>query len=320
MPKERIQSIDLVKIIAMLMVLMLHVNVIRGWCGYETIAVFFALPGIAIPLFFMVSGYLLADKSVEWKYRRKKIWGIVKFSFILCIVFDCLKYIQTGSFIMSFPFCFIQKNAFWMLWYLGSMIVVYLALPVLRKIIDSKYFSYCVIACIACSSFFFILNFWDFERNYVIQTFRLWYWFTYFLLGAFLRKKSFEKKIRLAYLPLIALFYCIFFINTNVDGCEYYFGSIPCIAYSVVLFVTISRMQIEKSNIVQKLSDIFLPVYVLHVFVIQLLLSLDVFQIIERNVGRFASFAIQYCVLSLVCIFISIALMRFPVIKKFFKI
>ena len=96
MPKERIQSIDLVKIIAMLMVLMLHVNVIRGWCGYETIAVFFALPGIAIPLFFMVSGYLLADKSVEWKYRRRKIWGCKLPHVVLALaIFDIHKQAET---------------------------------------------------------------------------------------------------------------------------------------------------------------------------------------------------------------------------------
>ena len=50
MEKDRIQSLDLVKIVAMLMVLMLHVNVFKDWSRTGSTGAYYALAGIAIPL------------------------------------------------------------------------------------------------------------------------------------------------------------------------------------------------------------------------------------------------------------------------------
>ena len=65
MEKDRIQSLDLVKIVAMLMVLMLHVNVFKDWSRTGSTGAYYALAGIAIPLFFMTSGYLMANKAAD---------------------------------------------------------------------------------------------------------------------------------------------------------------------------------------------------------------------------------------------------------------
>ena len=48
MEKKRIQSLDLVKVVAMLMVLMLHVNVLKQWSSTGIDDAFYVLPGIAI--------------------------------------------------------------------------------------------------------------------------------------------------------------------------------------------------------------------------------------------------------------------------------
>ncbi len=49
--KERNQSIDLVKIIAMMMVLLLHTGVIRGWSGgYGPVPEVYQIAGIAIAI------------------------------------------------------------------------------------------------------------------------------------------------------------------------------------------------------------------------------------------------------------------------------
>lgn len=81
--KERDQSIDLVKIIAMMMVLLLHTGVVRGWSGgYGPVPEVYQIAGIAMPLFLMASGYLLAGKTATLKYCARKIWGILRFTFI----------------------------------------------------------------------------------------------------------------------------------------------------------------------------------------------------------------------------------------------
>lgn len=70
-------SIDLVKIIAMLMVI--HIRV-TGVVSESLLSLCNdAYSGIAIPLFFMVSGYLLSAKNLTPKYSVKKIKGILRF-------------------------------------------------------------------------------------------------------------------------------------------------------------------------------------------------------------------------------------------------
>lgn len=88
---QRNQSIDLIKIIAMYMVLMLHTGVARHFAtnyDYTSVPEVYMVAGIAIPLFFMVSGFLLANRLVDWKYSFSKIIGILRFTFIICLPFD----------------------------------------------------------------------------------------------------------------------------------------------------------------------------------------------------------------------------------------
>ena len=62
---KRNVSIDLIKIIATLMVLMLHTNLYLSRSSYPLLLVVRNISGIAIPLFFSVSGYLMAGKQYE---------------------------------------------------------------------------------------------------------------------------------------------------------------------------------------------------------------------------------------------------------------
>ena len=71
---ERNQSIDLIKIIAMIMVIGLHVNI--GRLDNPIAFVISRTSGIAIPLFFMVSGFLLWGRKDNVKYSLKKIFNI----------------------------------------------------------------------------------------------------------------------------------------------------------------------------------------------------------------------------------------------------
>lgn len=87
----RNQSIDFIKIIAMYMVLMLHTGVIRHFTSsydYTSVPEVYMIAGIAIPLFFMVSGFLLVNKQVDRKYITNKILGILRFTLIICLPFD----------------------------------------------------------------------------------------------------------------------------------------------------------------------------------------------------------------------------------------
>lgn len=69
----RNQNIDLIKIVAMFMVLALHLHVYMP-IRQSVPDYIYGLCGIAIPLFFMVSGFLMCDKPSDFQYVKRK-WG-----------------------------------------------------------------------------------------------------------------------------------------------------------------------------------------------------------------------------------------------------
>lgn len=130
-------AIDLIKLIATFMVLILHLNVERASCGYEycNLAIF---ASIAILLFFMVSGYLMAGKNCGVKYSFYKIKNIILFTVTICLLYDVAVYFVKGTFVPSFPMCLFQGSVWWHFWYFGSMIILYALLPVTSKLIHSN--------------------------------------------------------------------------------------------------------------------------------------------------------------------------------------
>ena len=82
--------IDLIKIIAMFSVISLHSF---GASSYWRCAnVFYETGVIGIPLFFMVSGFLLLGRqTVDWNYVFKKILHIIRLVFLLSLLIWVLK-------------------------------------------------------------------------------------------------------------------------------------------------------------------------------------------------------------------------------------
>ena len=89
MAQDRNLNLDLIKIIAMVFVVGLHTGT-TFYIGNINVNRYYILTicGTAIPLFFTVSGYLLLGRhNVGWKYSAKKIWGIVRFVFVVCWIY-----------------------------------------------------------------------------------------------------------------------------------------------------------------------------------------------------------------------------------------
>lgn len=110
--RKRNQSIDLVKIFAMFGVMALHstIDETNTTVGF----ILSRIAGISVPLFFMVSGYLLSQKEITWEYSLHKIKGILRFCFTMCFFYWIFRGIIKGSWptmiIWDFLGCFFQKD------------------------------------------------------------------------------------------------------------------------------------------------------------------------------------------------------------------
>ena len=93
--EKRNQAIDLVKIFAMIGVMALHstIDETDRVVGY----VLSRVAGISVPLFFMVSGYLLSRKKITWEYSLNKIKGILRFCLLMCFFYWLLLGVIKGS-------------------------------------------------------------------------------------------------------------------------------------------------------------------------------------------------------------------------------
>ena len=98
----------------------------------------------AIPLFYMVSGYLLLGRdNSDYDYVLKKIYGILRFTTIITLSFSLLTFVVRCQFdikqlIVNVCLWPIQRGVMGIFWYFGAMIVLYLCYPILNKLYIQK--------------------------------------------------------------------------------------------------------------------------------------------------------------------------------------
>lgn len=210
--KERNINIDFLKFIACLAVVGLHTL-------QKDLSVFNAslyhLCGFAIPVFFFSSGYILLQrKEITIRYSLKKSLNMIRVLLFwnICIAMGvvCLKRLQGEavewtSFFRNITYRPLIQNGFlWQFWYFGAMILMYLLLPFIHRAINNnkigwqKLWSIFVIVCV-CIQIVSLRRGMPVQKE-VIQTFRIWTWIQYFLLGGGLWffhiyfKESYDQK------------------------------------------------------------------------------------------------------------------------------
>lgn len=282
MTQERNLNLDLIKIVAMIFVVGLHSQT-KWLIGNVNINRYYILTicGTAIPLFFTVSGYLLLGrKNIDWNYSIKKIWGIIRFVFLVCWIYWLIMLIITQEphwdKLYKDPLgAFLMGGAFWQFWYFGAMNLIYILYPFLNKIINEKkklFLSIFIVLVILCT-IIHILNIitpGTFEKK-IPQSLRIWNWLMYFCLGGIIKMNA--KRIGWKWVLLLAFSYCIQLIivssiNPKMFKTDYNYASPLTLLYIYCLFQVFIHLNVQKSsNIIKHLSPLFLPVYTIHPFI-----------------------------------------------------
>ena len=135
MKKERDLSLDIIRIIAIIMVLYNHKDVYTWYLRYDTFGLkFFITSALAIlckagpPLFLMVSGYLLLQKEEEivqiFKHRIVRMFIVLVWIATSMYIFNMIDSWKSAL--------FSQAN-----WYIYSYIGYLLMLPILRMVVKN---------------------------------------------------------------------------------------------------------------------------------------------------------------------------------------
>ena len=290
--KKREVGLDLIKILACLGVVALH-TIYPGKSCINRIITLFATT--SIPLFFMVSGYLMfRRKTFDYKYAIKKIIRILSvclaWEFLHAVAYS-LYYQQPRNFLSSYVLDFFQKGLFYHFWFMGALILVYLVMPLLYKLAKKTQKGYAgilaalVVICAGIDLASIIV-----KRQFVLdipQNLRCWTWLLYATAGGYVAcegnlVKRYDAlaeghtKVFLTLLLLLIASAWQFLVGIKVFDrivIEAFYGSFPVLLATTSIFLVCRDINLTKQNTkrVTYLSEATMGIYIMHPFVLAVL-------------------------------------------------
>ena len=302
---KRYFGIDLIRVVACFLVMQTHAgeiyyiedsgDLIRNekniWPG-----IFNSLARVCVPLFVMISGYLLLPMKTDYSTFLKKRFTRVSFPFIaFCIFYDIYYYIRgvidVKTMLINIPKIFINYGSeLGHLWFMYMIMGVYLLIPIFSPWIKSAkkehFYFYFVIWLISSFSCYIHLAFpqiWGevyWNNNTVVQGFIGD--FGYAVLGAFIKLHLKEKNLYILgiILYLIGSGFTMFgflYRREEATTCEeievtWKFDSINVVIATFGVFLLLRKVECKNEKVVKIFNDIALKsygMYLIHIFFLQ---------------------------------------------------
>lgn len=332
MRKVRNINLDLLKVLACVGVVLLHTTMggFKDTGSWNLLTYLYYLGTYSIPLFFMVNGYLLLGKreitshyilqKVKWILITVSSWNIIVWLFKRDFTVNPIKKIVASL---------IQKGYFFQFWFFGALILIYLCLPILSKFLNSKRRYLYILALLIVIGFIVELANIFFQRplqTHVMQTFRLWTWFFYYILGGYIAqfnvdnlKYRFKNWMKIVSMLLVLISPIILFFlakNTYHNLFAEYFYDILFVKFtSLGIFLMVLTLSLNEngSKWIVSLSNQTMGVFVIHTYVMKIWEKLIAFSF----TGAYLWFAIFTLSISFIVIGI---LMRIPYLNRIVKL
>lgn len=357
---KRYEFIDLLKAIAIYFVIIYHfnnltinflvTNNINSYCSYF----FKSILSTCVPIFFFVNGALLLNKDLDLKKHIYKLIKIILLTliwgFITLIILMPIKNEYMSLF--EFAKSFVVWKVHWInhLWFLKSIVVIYIFFPLIKKNYDSElnnlYF-FLVIASIMTFGNVFLsqcANILEFimGKNYLRGNFNFFgefnafkgiygYSIVYFILGGlfFKNKENFydKKWIKIAvstsFISMLLLtLYSILMSKSNdeiYDIVWYGYDTIPALFMVVSLFILSLKYKgkYKISKIINVTGKNSLGIYFVHIIWGNLFLEYFKRFTYSGYIVTNLMFALFILFVSLISVLL---LKKIPVVKKLLAI
>lgn len=332
MKKIRNINLDLLKVLACVGVVLLHTTMagFKETDSWNLLAYLYYLSTYSIPLFFMVNGYLLLGKrEITYHYILQKVkWILITVSSWTFIVWIFKRDFTTNP-IKNIVGSLIQRGYFPQFWFFGALILIYLCLPILRKFLNSKRSYLYSLSLLLIIGLIFELSNILLQmpiQTYVIQTFRLWTGFFYYILGGFIAQFTIEEiesrfknwmkivSILLLLISPIILFFIAKTIYHNLFA-EYFYDTLFVKVSTLGIFLTILTLTLNENRreSIVSLSNQTMGVFIIHTYIIKVWEKLFGFNF----VGAYLLFALFTLSVSFI---ITGMLMKIPYFNRIVKL
>ncbi len=277
--KKREYSFDILRVIAMIMVIAIHVsNVYSRSFGiisngsFLVSLIFNTVSRISVPIFLMISGALLLDRKFD---KKKYIQRIKKFVIII-IVWDVIylvwEYLYLGvTYDKLYKLLYEPYRAH--LWFLYTILLLYILQPLLRKILNKSNKTVKIILLVLWLTFSTL----SLVNVFIANTFTVFSYIGFFVLGKYLYDfiKSHDLRKYNVLLILVIIICNIASIALNYTYSlkyhmfyNFFFAyRVPFIMLSAFAFYILIISNYKKDSIsktISTLSDLSLGVYLIH--------------------------------------------------------
>ena len=336
---KRNSSMDLIRIVATLCVLSVHFFLHNGFY-YETVegtemyimSLMRTLFSVCVPLFLVLTGYLMSHKTLSKKYYTgiRKTIIIYILAGIACIIYKSISGFQSIELdFQTFLFGTLDFTGANYSWYIEMYIGLFLIIPFLNILynkIETKRHKQVLLLTMICltilPSLFNIFNldsaeWWtnpassdDFQKL-VPSWWTSLYPITYYFTGCYLREYKINLRIRhlvpmfIAAIVLFGSFNYYRSYGTNFKSGTYvYWYGFESFILTVLLFMILSRLSLKKlPNAVRftlwKISDLTLGIYL-----VSFIFDSWYYPILNENITPMVN-RLPYYFLMVPCVFIS---------------
>lgn len=282
---KRSLSIDIIRILACLMVILMH-SPVSGEVAMDYGAFLTALSYLTtpcVPLFFMVSGALLLTDSgervapIDWLKRRlgKVVCPTIIFSLFYICLYEPLE--RWGIAVLSIPF---STQGHGMLWFMYALVGLYLVTPIIKPWLngakEKEVRLYLIIWGISLLFPYIGLVLGVNSSNTGMFYYLVGY-VGYFLLGHYLTRWPLSRKgVHLVY--ILAILVLPLPMLNKVLGWDldfysaFWYLSAPVCVMTVAWFCTVSRAFPNDGKsypVLTTLSNLCFGVYLVHIFVMR---------------------------------------------------
>ncbi len=292
MKSKREKWIDILRFLSIISVVMLHVigNTINtfGLTGTPN-KVYTILIGIinaCIPIFVMISGYLLLNpkkelsyKDILKKYVLKAVLALIVFGSVFIALEEIFTYKAISINIIPKIILGLINGEVWAhMWYLYMLITLYLLTPLIRRVVstDKKELKYILIILFLLSILIPTLN--EIPKINMTLYISCSSYVFYYILGYYLGNYDQSKKVRYS-LYIASIISIAFVIVANIFESSIVsptYNALHLLPIGVGVFVLVKNIfkNRESSNLLETIGNCSLGIYILHQFFINVVFKL----------------------------------------------
>jgi surface polysaccharide O-acyltransferase-like enzyme len=319
MEVKREYSFDILRVVAMIMVIIIHVsNVYSRFysfidnSSYLISLIFNTISRVSVPIFFMISGSLLVDRKFNKTKYLKRILKYLVIIIVWDIIYLVWEYLFLGNTYNNlYRLLFEPFRAH--LWFLYTIITLYFIQPLLKIILDKTNKTVKIILLII----WFILCFLSMFNTFIATKTTLLSYIGFFILGKYIseyiKNNDIKKYNKIIILLIIISFLSSIYLNykASIKFDMFYnlffayrtpFIIISSILFYILIFNLFSN-KTSPNKIITTCQDLSLGVYLIHGIFLDITCKIFNYSLINPIIG-IPVFTIIICLLSCLSIYL----------------